>query len=65
MNNFDAERKIEDYAKHIAPLSKEEIENLDFSRYDQSPTKNGFQERLKFLKERDISTKNLSANKES
>jgi hydroxymethylglutaryl-CoA reductase (NADPH) len=64
LNDFDKEKKIEDYTKYIAPLSKKEIDKLDFSRYDQSPTKNGFEERLKFLNERNISTKNLSANKE-
>ena len=64
LNDFDKERKIKDHTKHIAPLSKKEIDELDFSRYDQSPTKNGFEERLKFLNARNISTKNLSANKE-
>jgi len=64
LGEFDNKEKIENYAKQIAPLSSQEIEKLDFSRYDQSATKSGYEERLKFLAERAIATKNLSGNKD-
>ncbi len=63
LNDFDKVKTIEAYAEHIAPLSQEEIDKLDYSRYNSSPTQEGYKERLDYLKSKEISTENLSGNK--
>jgi hydroxymethylglutaryl-CoA reductase (NADPH) len=63
LNDFDKVKTIEVYAEHIAPLSQEEIDKLDYSRYNSNPTQEGYKERLDYLKSKEISTKNLSGGK--
>ena len=63
LNDFDKVKTIEAYAQHIAPLSQEEIDKLDYSSYNSNPTQEGYKERLDYLKSKEISTENLSGNK--
>ena len=62
LNDFDKVKTIEAYADYIAPLSQEEIDQLDFSRYNASPTQEGYTDRLNYLAEKEISTENLRGN---
>ena len=47
----------------LAPLTQEEIDQLDFSRYNPKATTKAYEERIQYLETRGISTKNLNGKK--
>ncbi len=63
LNDFEKEKTIEVLANQFAPLSQEEIDNLDIRCYNSEPSTKGYKDRLKYLEEREISTENLRGNK--
>jgi hydroxymethylglutaryl-CoA reductase (NADPH) len=64
LSDFSKEKTIEAFAKQLAPLSQEEIDNLDFTRFNPTATTDGYKKRLEYLEERGVSIENLGGEKD-